>query len=55
MLIDITQGANIGVLTSNKKGSQTLKVEIGRWLKEFDGEVKEDSMKVMTCGILVEV
>ena len=51
MLIDVTQGANIGVLTSNKKGSQTLKVEIGRWLKEFDGEVKEDSMKVITCGI----
>jgi kynurenine formamidase len=51
MLIDITQGANVGVLTSNKKGSQTLKVEINRWLREFEGELKEDSMTVFSCGI----
>lgn len=51
MLIDITQGAKVGVLTSNKKGSPTFKVETIKWLKDIDGEVREDSMVTFFCGV----
>lgn len=50
MIIDITQAAKIGVVTS-KKGSPTLKVEKTKFNAEIGGEFKEDYMTVFSCGV----
>jgi kynurenine formamidase len=50
MLIDITQGARIGVVTS-KAGSPTLKVEQSEFIETVDGEAKVGKMTCFSCGV----